>query len=177
VSEFDDLLFRVAKFEKEAHELLSVIESSPSRLISLADTHKQLGILNLKQDGLWRESLVAVEVGLFRAAMVLAWASFMDFLQEKMTADGLMRLHAEYPNWAKWKTLEDLRENLTEFAMLDAANRLKLLNKAETKALQGLLSKRSECAHPSGYQPGMNEALGYMSELLNRIPTINGRSL
>ena len=54
---------------------------------------------------------------------------------------------------------------------------LKLLTKAEEKILKGLLSKRNESAHPSGYKPGLNEALGYLSELLNRIPTIGLRTL
>ena len=54
---------------------------------------------------------------------------------------------------------------------------LKLLGKGEHKSLQDLLSKRNESAHPSGYKPGLNEALGYVSELLNRTPTTGQRSL
>lgn len=118
-----------------------------------------------------------MEVSLFRPAIIMAWAAFMDFLQEKLSADGLVRVHQKRPNWIKWTSLEDLRENVTEFQMLDAAREVRLLTKSETKALQGLLSKRNECAHPSGYKPGLNEALGYVSELLNRIPTIDQRSL
>lgn len=175
--ELEDILRRVSNFERAAHSLLSSFEAAPSRVFSLAETRTQLTILNLKQSELLKEALGAMEVSLFRPAIIMAWAAFMDFLQEKLSADGLVRVHQKRPNWIKWTSLEDLRENVTEFQMLDAAREVRLLTKSETKALQGLLSKRNECAHPSGYKPGLNEALGYVSELLNRIPTIDQRSL
>lgn len=173
----EEIIGRVATFEREAHKLLSTFESAPSRVISLAETHKQIAILNLKQNELLEEAVASIRYGLYRPGIVMAWAAFMDFLQEKMTSDGFVRLHVIRPAWAKFSTLHDLREGQTEYAMLDAARDLKLLMKGEHKSLQGLLSKRNESAHPSGYKPGMNEALGYLSELLNRIPAIGQRTL
>jgi hypothetical protein len=166
---------RVKRFERAAHDLLAQHETAPSRVISLAETRKQVGILNLKQTELLEESLKAMEGMLYRPAIVMAWAAFMDFLQERLAESQMAPLHAHYPKWSKWATLDDLRENVTEFAMLDASRKLGLLTKAELKALQGLLSQRNECAHPSGYKPGLNEALGYVSQLLNRIVEIDKR--
>jgi hypothetical protein len=173
----EDIVRRIAGFEREAHVLLAAFETAPSRVISLAETRKQIGILNLKQTELLEEAVSSVEHGLYRPAIVMAWAAFMDFLQEKMTADGFVRLHQVRSAWTKIGTLHELREGQTEFAMLDAARDLRLLGKGEHKSLHGLLSKRNESAHPSGYKPGLNEALGYISELLNRIPTIGQRTL
>jgi len=51
------------------------------------------------------------------------------------------------------------------------------LTKSEMKALHGLLNKRNECAHPSEYFPDLNETLGYISELLNRIRKIRERNI
>ncbi len=172
-----DILERVAAFEREAHGLLSAFESAPSRVISLAETRKQIVILNLKQTELLEEALAAAEYGLYRPAIVMVWAAFMDFLQEKIASDGFVSLHQVRPKWTSCNTLDELRESQTEHAMLEAARELKLLLKAEVNALQGLLSKRNECAHPSGYKPGLNEALGYISELLNRMVTIGQRRL
>jgi hypothetical protein len=173
--ELHALIGRVSRFERAAHELLAQHENAPSRVISLAETRKQVAILSLKQTELVEESLRALEHALYRPAIVMAWAAFMDFLQDKLATDGLARVRASRPNWSNCTTLSELRENVTEYNMLQVARELKLLSKAEYKALQGLLSKRNECAHPSGYRPGLNEALGYVSELLNRIPTINQR--
>lgn len=175
--DLEDLIRRVADFERAAHELLSAHEAAPSRVVSLSATRKQVTILNLRQSELLEEGLRAMEASLYRPSIVMAWAAFMDFLQEKLAADGLVTVHRKRPNWSKWATLDDLKENVTEYQMLEAARDVRLLLKAETKALQGLLSKRNECAHPSGYRPGLNEALGYVSELLNRIPPISQRSL
>lgn len=171
------LIKRVGRFERAAHELLAQHESAPSRVISLAETRKQVAILSLKQTELVEESLRALEHALYRPAIVMAWAAFIDFVQDKLDADGLAKVRAARPGWSKCTTLHDLRENVTEYNMLQVARELKLLSKAEHKALQGLLSKRNECAHPSGYRPGLNEALGFVSELLNRIPTIDRRAI
>ena len=173
----EEFVRRVAGFEREAHAMLAAFETAPSRVISLAETRKQIGILNLKQSELLEEAVASVEHRLYRPAIVMAWAAFMDFLQEKMAADGFVRLHRARPGWTRLTTLDELREGQTEFAILDAARDLRLLGKGEHKSLHGLLSKRNESAHPSGYKPGLNEALGYISELLNRIPTIGQRTL
>lgn len=175
--ELEGILQRVLNFERAAHALLSEHETAPSRVISLSETRKQVTILNLKQTELLEEGLRAMESSLYRSAIVMSWAAFMDFLQEKLAEDGLAKVHQKRPNWAKWGTLDELKENVAEFHMLEAAREVRLLTKAEIKALHGLLSKRNECAHPSGYQPSLNEALGYVSELLNRIPAIGQRSV
>jgi hypothetical protein len=167
----------VEAFRRDAHSLLVGFELAPSRVISLSDTRKQISILNLKQTELLEEATRSAEGGLYRPAVIMAWAALMDFLEEKMASDGFKRLHQERPAWNKIQTLEELRESQTEFAMLDAARQMKLLNKSEHKSLHGLLSRRNESAHPSGYIPGLNEAIGFIAEVLNRIPTIGARSL
>jgi len=171
-----ELLRKARSFEHEAHEILAVHEAAPSRLVLLEDTYKKLTVLNLRQDDLLRQSLRCVENQLYRAAHVMAWAAFMDFLEEKLASDGLVKLRALRPSW-KAASVEELRDTVVEFQLLEAARDLGLLGKTETKALQGLLSKRNECAHPSSYFPSMNETLGYVAEVLNRVGTLDGRSL
>jgi hypothetical protein len=79
----------------------------------------------------------------------------------------------------KWvfTTLEELRESYVEYQIIDAAWNVGLCEKSEAKALQGLLNKRNECAHPSDFYPGLNESLGYFSELLQRIETLRKKTL
>jgi hypothetical protein len=107
----------------------------------------------------------------------MGWAAFMDFLEEKLASDGLTKVHLARPAWAKWPTMDDIRENISEHQIIEAARDVKLLNKAETKALIGSLSRRNECAHPSGYSPGLNEGLGFVGELFKRIEDIRPRKL
>jgi hypothetical protein len=166
---------RAAAFARAAHGLFASHESSASRVMHLRETRQQLTILNLKQSGLLEEALRAIETSLFRASIVLAWAAFVDFLEEILATDGLVAVHQARPNWSKWATLEELTENVAEHQLIEAARAVRVLTKAEMKGLHGLLSKRNECAHPSGYLPSMNESLGYSSELLNRMQAIAQR--
>jgi len=175
--EFRDLLIRVRAFEAAAHELLGVHETAPSRVYTLDKAYRELTGLSLKQDDLLRQAIRCVETQLYRAAHVLAWAGLMDFLEEKLAADGLVKLRARRPAWVHAMSLEGLRENTTEFQIVDVARELGLLSKAEHKALHGMLSKRNECAHPSDYYPGMDESLGYITEIFKRLKAIQPKSL
>lgn len=173
---FSQLLDRVRAFQREAHHVLSVHEAAPSRIVLLEDTYKRLSALSIRQDELLRQALRCIENELFRAAHVMAWAGFMDFLEEKLASDGLKKLRAIRPAW-KTATVEELREAVVEFQLIEAAKGLGLCTKTEAKALQGLLNKRNECAHPSNYFPSLNESLGYVSEILQRIGQMQPKNL
>jgi len=105
----------------------------------------------------------------------MSWAGFIDFLEEKIGSDSFVKLRSIRPIW-KFTTVEELRETQTEYAIIEACREMRLISKTEMKAFQGLLSKRNECAHPSDYYPDLNETLGFISELLNRIEKLKLRS-
>ncbi|TKJ32207.1 hypothetical protein CEE39_06110 [bacterium (candidate division B38) B3_B38] len=171
-----ELLKRVKAFEREAHNILSVHETSISRVILIEDTYKRLDALSIRQDELIRQALKCIEHKLFRAAHVMAWAGFMDFLEEKISSDGFKKLKGVRRNWII-NTVEELREKVPEYQLIEATKDLKLCTKNEMKGLIGLLNRRNECAHPSTYFPGLNESLGYVSEILQRIENIQPKTL
>lgn len=162
-----EVVGQVQAFEKEAHVILASHESSRSRVVTIEGTYKQLANLSLRQDELFRQGLRCVEHTLFRAAHVMAWAGFMDFLEEKLGSDGFNKLNNARPKW-NIAALDQLRETHAEYQIIDAAREAGLCTKSMAKCLHGLLSKRNECAHPSDYSPGLNETLGYVSELISR---------
>jgi hypothetical protein len=171
-----ELLLKVRAFEQEAHSIFSQHEGSRSRVVVLDATYGRLDKLSLRQDELLRQALRCAEAELYRAAHVMAWAGFMDFLEEKMSSDGLKKLASIRPKWP-CKSVEELREAINEFQLIESCRELGLATKNEVKALHGLLNKRNECAHPSDFYPDSNETLGYVSEILKRITTVRGRSL
>lgn len=168
---------RVTAFETMAHQILSTQEASKSRVISLYQSLSKLDDLSLDQDEQFRQALQCVEHGLYKAAYVLSWAGFMDFLEHKLTSEGLTSVHSARPKWARWTSLDMLRENIPEHQLIDVARDVGLLSKADVKALHGDLSRRNECAHPSSFQPGLNESLGYVSGLLRRVEVLLSRTL
>lgn len=159
------------EFKLEADRILGQHETSVSRVIELDATYRRLQRLSLNQDELFRESLRSVELGLYRSAHVLAWAGFMDLIEERLSLRRFGKLRKQRPNWVL-RSVDDLRENYPEFQILEAARDVGLFSKGQAKTMLGLLSKRNECAHPTNYFPGMNESLGFISELLGRIQSI-----
>lgn len=165
---------RLNNFASEANSLFSSFESSSTRTHTLDESYQKLSSLSLKQDDLFRQSLRCVEVGVFRAAHVMAWAGFVDCLLSLVASDSFSKLNNARPNWSI-SSLEQLSENYTEFAIIDAMRVMNALGKSEAKALHGMLSKRNECAHPGNYFPGFNETLGYISEIFARLRSIDAR--
>lgn len=177
MTDFVQRLLRSSRaFVAEAHTILGTHESSPSRVVLLEDSYKKLTALTLKQDDLMRQALRCIESELYRASHVMAWAGFMDFLEEKLGSDGFVKLHAARPKWV-FSNVEELRETVVEHQIVEATQHVGLCAKSEMKALLGLLNKRNECAHPSNFYPGLNESLGYFSELLKRIETLSKKTL
>jgi hypothetical protein len=172
-----DVSVRARAFIAEAHKILGVHEAAQqSRVAQLDETYRRLTLLNLRQDDLMRQALRCAELGLYRAAHVMAWAAFMDYLEQKLASDGLARLRAERPRW-EGKTIEEMREHVPERQLVEVTKPLGLCTKNEMQALVSLLNRRNESAHPSDYYPGLNETLGYISETLQRLERLAPKSL
>jgi len=169
-------LARVKSFEAEAHDILGLEEeAAQTRVFRLRSSYADLSALSGWQRKLFSEALDCIGARMYRAAHVLAWAAFMDFLEVKLTSDGLKAIGDAYPNWNA-KSLETLREAAPEYQLVDAGRKIGLYGRTIGKALHGLLNKRNECAHPSDYEPELNDSLGYLTELRNRIETLTARS-
>jgi hypothetical protein len=169
-------LAKARGFERQAHAILSYVESASSRVITIEESYRKLTGLTLKQDELFRQSLRCTEQGLFRAAHVMAWAGFMDFIEEKLSKRRMSKLKKARPNW-NYPSMEELREYVSEYQIIEACKDVGLCRKNEVKALHGLLNKRNECAHPSEFYPLLNETLGFISELIQRVETLKARKM
>lgn len=171
------LIARIRTFVRESNEIFACHEVPKSRVFLLDQTRKQLRQLSLTQSLLFEQALTCAEIGINRAACVIAWTAFMDFFEHKIVETGLPKLHTLKPDWRKYGSVEALREHVPEFQLIDAAEQIGLISKNEKKALHGLLAKRNECAHPSDYEPSSNETIGYLAELLNRLSALSERRL
>lgn len=104
----------------------------------------------------------------------MVWAAMMDFIEQRIVLDAFKKLRKIRPNW-NVRSIEALRESYPEYQIIDAGKDMALYSKTVAKALQGLLNKRNECAHPSDYYPDLNQTLGYISEVMSRIEMISGK--
>lgn len=169
---------QVDAFRVSAHEVLSRHEvASESRVISLESTRRQLQGLTLNQSDLLREALDCIELGKFRAAHVAAWQALIDLLTEKIASDGFVALGGVRTRWPAFATVEELREFTNEHELVNVAKDLGLIAKSEVRILHGMLSERNECGHPSSYHPGLNESLGYVAKIMNRMEKMLTKTL
>jgi hypothetical protein len=159
---------RARAFEEEALRLFSSFETSQPRIISLAETRKKASALTVAQQDLFDQAIRCAEFGLARSAIVMAWAAFIDHYEQKLNTN-IPRVHTLRPKWSKFTTIEELADNVPEHQLIELGREATLFRKSESKAVLGLLSKRNECAHPSPRNPGMNEAIGFISETLDRV--------
>lgn len=169
---------RAAIFEAEAHALLETYEDAhQSRVIKLGDVLGRLAAVSLRQEALFEQALRCAANGLYLAAHVMAWAAFIDFYEEKLASDGLVKVHQAYTNWSGHKTLDDLRENIKEYQLIEAGKKIRLLTNGQMKALHGHLNSRNLAAHPTGFDPGINETLGYVESLIKLAAVIESKAL
>lgn len=165
---------RMVSAEREARRILATHESSGTRVFTVEATYARLGRLSIQQDDLLRQALRAIEHGLYRSSIVMAWAAFMDFVEEKLASDKFQALNASYVDW-KIVDIEDLRDRKPEYQIIEALRKVKLCSKGEAKSILGLLGTRNEAAHPSAFLPDLNESLGFVSNLLQRIERMKQR--
>jgi hypothetical protein len=168
---FDRVLKRVKSFQNEAHKILSVHEASPSRIVLLNVTYSELQDLSEEQGELLRQSLRCVESNLYRAAHILAWTALIDLIENSLASDGFVKLKTVRPN-LKACTVEELREEIPDFQIVEICKDIKLVNKTNMRILHGFLSKRNLCAHPSDFFPDYNQTLGYIADIIYMIKKI-----
>jgi hypothetical protein len=162
-----DVLARIADLEADAKTILATHEAAAVRVITLEASYEKLTGLSLAQDEMFRESLRAVENALYRAAHVLAWAGFIDFLHNVLVDKHLTPLQSVRPAWSI-TVAEDLRE-YSDFQVIEAGKAAGAYKITMMRTLHGFLGRRNECAHPSDYFPDLNSTLGYVSDLVERV--------
>jgi len=174
MSQFKEIQSRIKRFEQAAHSIFQFDETSASRVIDLHKTYKDIDQLSFEQDDLIKQGLRCLEHELYRAAHVMCWSAYIDYLETYSEADGFLKLNGVRPKW-KITNITDIHEKLSDYALIEAMKDAKLITKGMMKSSHGLLHRRNECAHPSDYFPDLNMTLGYVSEILTLIKSIIDR--
>lgn len=161
-----DIIKRVKVAEMEANNILGNHgDSYKSRILDLKSLRKQLINIPIDIYSYFDESLKCLESGYKRAAMIMVWSGFFYIFSNYLfdyEEDEIRRLR---PKW-KFNNFDEFRESNPESQILDLAKDLGTITRADLRVLQGYLSTRNKCAHPTLYQPTMNGAIGYINELL-----------
>ncbi|MBU0725404.1 MAG: hypothetical protein KJ904_11160 [Alphaproteobacteria bacterium] len=163
----EDWAARASKARHAAHRALAHHESSASRIVLLEDLTKSLSGNPVDVQDYFSEAISCLENKLYRSGIILAWAGhfhvFSEICFQKYEAD----IRAIRPKWS-FKDLTELKENVTESHFLNVAKDVKFTTKAQLRILDGQLSQRNQCAHPTLYRPSMNAAIGYVDDMIRQ---------
>ncbi len=110
---------------------------------------------------------MCIEHELYRLAIVTAWTGYFHTFSETLFSRHEKDIRVARDKW-EFRDLAELKENHPESQLLDVAKEVRFINKSNLKVLQGQLSQRNQCAHPTAYRPTMNIAIGYIEELIQR---------
>ena len=166
-----DLLSRVQALTLEHQRILSEVDTSRTRIVTVASLNQQLSGLSSDQAALLDSAVECAHSRQYRAAIVMAWTALIDLLEQKLASDGFSHLNSVRPKW-KVSSREELTESQVEFQIIEAAQAAGLYGKTRRKTLQGLLNTRNRAAHPGSFHPTFNRALGYIEEVIDEFEAI-----
>lgn len=155
---------RARSLEAEAHEILSSHEAGRSRIVSMNATKARLDKSSVQVRQSFGEAVTCLEHGLHRSAVVMSWSGFFFQFLETFWDDHRGQLMG-YSGW-KVKQFDDLLLK-GDAEILTAAERLGFIDRNVRRNLDGRLAKRNLCAHPSAHIPSLNQAIGFVDEMIS----------
>lgn len=166
MDKLNEIITKVDIARADAHEILSSYnESYQSRIITMSSLIKRLNELPLDVKNYFTEAIKCLEHGHKKAAIIMIWAGFFYIFSERLYTEKVNDLKDKREKW-KLSSFIEFRESNSESQILDAAKAVGFINNADLRILQGHLSTRNKCAHPTLYQPQLNYVIGYVEELL-----------
>jgi len=160
-------VLKAKKAERDAHEILAKHEKSPSRVVLLEDLVKTLSGTPVDVQDYFKESITCLEQELFRAAIVMSWAGHFHVYSEVLFTRHESDIKELRPKW-KFGDVNELKEGYPEAQIIDVAKEVKFTSKARLRILQGQLSTRNQCAHPTLFRPSLNSSIGYVDEMIRQ---------
>lgn len=158
---------RASKVRREAHRVLAKHESAASRIVLLEDLSKRLSGTPVDVQDYFDEAISCVEGKMYRAGIVLAWAGHFHVFSEICYARHEDKIRAARLKW-EHKDIADLKAQVSESQFLMVAKEVRFTQNAQHRILDGQLSHRNQCAHPTLYRPSMNAAIGYVDDMIRQ---------
>lgn len=161
---------RAQRARNAAHLALARHERAASRVILLENLSKGLSGTPVDVQDYFSEAISCLEGNLLRSSIVLAWSGFFHVFSETLFRKHDADIRVARPKWTS-KDLSELKEAMGESQFLIVAKDVKFINKSQLRILDGQLSERNQCAHPTLYRPSLNAAIGYVDDMIRQTLT------
>ena len=160
--------------ERDHADVLATVDAARTRIVTVESLYGQLGGLSQDQRSFLTLAIEAARHGIYRAAVIMAWAAVVDRLQYIHDDDGYAQLGAKRKKWSV-VSVEDLREQVPDYQLIDATRDTGFVNKAQAKTLHGMLNARNRAAHPGPFNESLNSTLGYLEDVLSELGALVGK--
>ncbi len=135
-----------------------------------------LSILSSVPDGYIKqyieETVKAVELGLFRSAIILSWIGCISIMQEYVLQKKLQDFNTElirrFPKAKKIKKKDDFGY-IKEYDFLQICNSISMIGKNVRQELEHRLQLRNSCGHPNSFTVGESTVIFHLEFLINNI--------
>jgi hypothetical protein len=171
---------RAAKWS-ELQEDSYGIARRPERVPEVSELRQRIKALGVKDLDYFGEGLDCIQYAQApRAAIVMAWAGFIDMLQLKFDRDKYAALnailkfdfHGVHKRLGQVKTRDDLIGHFDDALLLQASKKLGWLGKHAFTQLDAMRDERNNCAHVEEYAVTPRTALGFYDKIITYLPQV-----
>lgn len=115
------------------------------------------------------EAVQAVELKLYRSAVVLAWVGAVFVLYEEVLSNHLSAFNAEalkrFPKWKAAQNSDDLAR-MKEYDFLQVIHAISVIGKNTKDDLEQCLKLRNACGHPNTHKVGEHKVTAHLETLM-----------
>ncbi|MCW2800501.1 MAG: hypothetical protein JWQ70_1973 [Aeromicrobium sp.] len=154
-----------AGLQHSAAKAVSSDESSPRR--SRYDILREVAALSEVSSAEFSTAHLALEYKLMRPAHVAAWNGYVALALMRMANDDFHALRRIRPKWDV-TSIEDVAMRTPGRTLIDLLVELRIVGADQEFALAALLQRRNDCAHPTSFEPTIEQTADYLDDILDR---------
>lgn len=156
---------RARNAQREANKVLADSGHAKPRIFFLEEVRSKLNGAPIDIQMYFEESLICLKNDLNRPAIVVAWAGYFDvFCQALYDARGV-DVRKVRTKWS-FSDASELKEAAPEAQIIDVAKDVGFIRNPKRRMMDGWLSQRNQCAHPTVYRPTANTAIGFVDSMI-----------
>jgi hypothetical protein len=141
-------------------------ESLPSRR-PRSDVLREVAVLSAMSSSEFGTAHKALEQNLLRPAHVAAWNGYVALAIMRLADNDFDDLRKARPKWTG-SSVEELAMRTPGRALIDLLVEFYLVDADQEFALAELLQRRNDCAHPTSFEPTIEQTTAYLDEILTR---------
>lgn len=161
----EDWIQRARNAQREANKVLADSGHSKPRIFFLEEVRSKLNGAPIDIQMYFEESLICLRNDLNRPAIVVAWAGYFDVFCQALYDSKEADVRTIRTKWT-FADASEFKEAAPEAQIIDVAKDVGFIRNPQRRMMDGWLSQRNQCAHPTVYRPSPNTAIGFVDSMI-----------